>query len=153
MIHSRTRITRKVHRVATSAQNGHLSKLGFGNGDIVMEFGYDDDVDDNLRMEIEDLIDGDLEDEDFEEVVDAVLVWWRDGDGDLTDNLVDAVSALGPNGFIVLLSPKVGRDGEVDPVEIAEAAETAGLNASVSTNLTPQWSATRLVAPKNAAKR
>ena len=137
-----------------SAPNGQgVAKLGFTAGQVVMELGYGDDVDDDLRVVIEDLIDGDLEDDDFEEVVDAVVLWWRDGDGDLTDALVDAVGALGLHGFIVLLSPKVGTDGEVDPIDVAEAAETAGLNASVSTNLTPSWSATRLVAPKPTGKR
>lgn len=137
-----------------SAPNGQgVAKLGFTAGQVVMELGYGDDVDDDLRVVIEDLIDGDLEDDDFEEVVDAVVLWWRDGDGDLTDALVDAVGALGVHGFIVLLSPKVGTDGEVDPIDVAEAAETAGLNASVSTNLTPSWSATRLVAPKPTGKR
>ena len=130
-----------------------VAKLGFAPGQVVMEFGYDDDVDDDLRVAIEDVIDADLEDEDYEEAVDAVLLWWRDGDGDLTDALVDAVSALGPQGFIVLLSPKVGTAGEVDPSDVAEAAGTAGLNSSVSTNLTPAWSATRLVAPKAAGQR
>lgn len=130
-----------------------MAKLGFTTGQVVMELGYDDDVDDDLRVAIEDLIESELEDDDFEEVVDAVVLWWRDGDGDLTDTLVDAVGALGPHGFIVLLSPKVGTDGEVDPIDVAEAAETAGLNASVSTNLTPAWSATRLVAPKPSGKR
>lgn len=137
-----------------SAPHGQgVAKLGFTTGQVVMELGYNDDVDDDLRVAIEDLIDGDLEDDDFEEVVDAVVLWWRDGDGDLTDTLVDAVGALGVHGFIVLLSPKVGTDGEVDPIDVAEAAETAGLNASVSTNLTPAWSATRLVAPKPTGKR
>lgn len=137
-----------------STPQGHgVAKLGFTTGQVVMELGYGDDVDDDLRVAIEDLIDADLEDDDFEEIVDAVVLWWRDGDGDLTDTLVDAVGALGPHGFIVLLSPKVGTDGEVDPIDVAEAAETAGLNASVSTNLTPAWSATRLVAPKAGGKR
>ena len=34
---------------------------------------------------------GDFVDEDTDEVVDVVLLWWRDGDGDLVDTLVDAL--------------------------------------------------------------
>ena len=36
-----------------------------------------------------------LVDEDYDEdVVDVVLMWWRDGDGDLVDALVDALTPL-----------------------------------------------------------
>ncbi|MDG0799515.1 DUF3052 family protein, partial [Pectobacterium punjabense] len=67
--------------------------------------------------------------------------------------VVDALATLEEQGFIVLLTPKVGLDGEVDPSDVAEAADTAGLHASASVNLTKEWSATRLVAPKTAARR
>lgn len=130
-----------------------LSKLGFAATQVILEIGYDDDVDDALRVQIEDAVEGDLEDEDYDDVVDGVLVWWRDEDGDLTDALVDALTTLEEQGFIALLTPKVGRPGQVDPSDIAEAAETAGLQASASVNLTPQWSGTRLVAPKSGARR
>lgn len=130
-----------------------VTKLGFATGQVILELGYDDDVDDDLRMQIEDTVEGDLEDEDYGDVVDGVLLWWREEDGDLTDALVDALTTLEDQGFIVLLTPKVGRPGEVDPSDVAEAAGTAGLNASASVNLTPQWSGTRLVAPKTGARR
>ena len=130
-----------------------VTKLGFAAGQVILELGYDDDVDDDLRMQIEDTVEGDLEDEDYGDVVDGVLLWWREEDGDLTDALVDALTTLEDKGFIVLLTPKVGRPGEVDPSDVAEAAGTAGLNASASVNLTPQWSGTRLVAPKTGARR
>jgi len=140
--------------VVESAPNGHaVTKLGFAPGQIVLELGYDDDVDDELRASIEEAVEGSLEDEDYDGLVDAVLVWWRDDDGDLTDAVVDALATLEDQGFIVLLTPKVGTGGEVDPSEVAEAADTAGLNAAASVNLTPDWSATRLVAPKTAARR
>lgn len=130
-----------------------VTKLGFAASQVILELGYDDDVDDDLRMQIEDTVEGDLEDEDYGDVVDGVLLWWREEDGDLTDALVDALTTLEDQGFIVLLTPKVGRPGEVDPSDVAEAAGTAGLNASASVNLTPQWSGTRLVAPKTGARR
>ena len=138
--------------VATASHDSAVGKLGFAAGQVVTELGYDEDVDDELRGRIEEAIDGELEDEDFGDVVDAVLLWWRDDDGDLTDALVDALATLEDQGFIALLTPKVGRAGEVDPSDVAEAAETAGLHASASLNLTPQWSATRLVAPKTARR-
>lgn len=138
--------------MSASGNNGQVAKLGFKDGQVVAEFGYGDDVDDELRIALEDVVDGDLEDEDYQGIADAVLIWWREDDGDLTDTFVDAVSILEPAGFIVLVSPKVGRPGHVDPIDIAEAAATAGLNASVSVSLTSQWSATRLVAPKSGKR-
>lgn len=137
----------------TASAGSAVAKLGFSAGQVVLELGYDDDVDESLRSQIAQAVSGELEDEDYGDVVDAVLLWWRDDDGDLTDALVDALTTLEDQGFIVLLSPKVGRPGEVDPSDVAEAAETSGLNASASLNLTQDWSATRLVAPKTAARR
>ncbi len=136
----------------TAANAGAVAKLGFMPKQVVLELGYDEDVDDGLREQIEDLLQGGLEDEDYDDVVDAVLVWWRDDDGDLTDALVDALATLEDQGFIVLLTPKVGLSGQVDASEIAEAATTAGLQASASLNLTDRWSATRLVAPKSSRR-
>ncbi len=146
-------IVQEVTRVvATASHDSVVGKLGFATGQVVMELGYDDDSDDELRGRIEEAIDGDLEDDDYGDVVDAVLLWWREHDGDLTDTLVDALTTLEDQGFIALLTPKVGREGEVDPSDVAESATTAGLHASASVNLTPQWSATRLVAPKTARR-
>ena len=42
-----------------------------------------------MRIMIEDAIDGELI-EDAMGAVDLVVLWWRDGDGDLVDGLVDA---------------------------------------------------------------
>ena len=39
-------------------------RLGFKDGDLIQEFGYDDDVDFDLRDDIEDLIGSELLDED-----------------------------------------------------------------------------------------
>ena len=83
-------------------------------------------------------------------MVDVVLLWWREGDGDLVDALVDSLTNLGDNGVIWLLSPKAGRAGHVEPSDIDEAAPTAGLSSTRSTSAAPEWSGTRLVAPKAA---
>ncbi|PWH05591.1 DUF3052 domain-containing protein [Brachybacterium endophyticum] len=118
--------------------------LGLSKGQVVQEFGYDDDVDLELRDAIEDIIDADLEDEDSQEMVDAVVLWWREGDGDLTDALVDSLTMLSPGGPIWVVTPKTGRDGHVDPAEIEEAAGTSGLRTMGILNLAPEWTGTRL---------
>ena len=87
------------------------ARLGLKAGNTVGEIGYDDDVDHDLRDAIAELIDSELLDEDADDVLDAVLLWWREGDGDLTDALVDAITLLADDGVIWLLTPKTGRDG------------------------------------------
>ena len=98
------------------------ARLGLKAGMVVQELGWDEDVDDTLRVQIEDTIDGDLVDGDYGNVVDSVVLWWRDEDGDLVDALVDSLTDLVGGGVIWLLSPKVGRPGSVDPADVAEAA-------------------------------
>ncbi len=114
----------------------------------MQEFGYDDDVADDLRLAIEDVIGSELEDDDYDGVADAVLLWWRDGDGDLIDDVMDALTTLADGGFVVLVTPKVGRPDHVDASDVEEAARTAGLHASGSAGAGADWNATRLVAPK-----
>nr|CRL74621.1 hypothetical protein CPGR_01299 [Mycolicibacter nonchromogenicus] len=83
-------------------------------------------------------------------MVDVVLLWWRDGDGDLVDTLMDAITALADDGVIWVLTPKTGRSGHVQPAVIAEAVPTAGLMPTSSVNL-GDCSASRLVQPKSRA--
>ena len=59
-------------------------KLGLTRGQVVQELGWDEDVDDELRVGVEDTIDGELVEEAMD-AVDVVLLWWRDDDGDLID--------------------------------------------------------------------
>ena len=82
---------------------------------VVQELGWDNDTDDDLRVAIEDSIDADMVDGDYGNVVDAVVLWWRDDDGDLVDGLVDSLTDLVGGGAIWLLTPKVGRPGAVEP--------------------------------------
>jgi DUF3052 family protein len=124
-------------------------RLGLKPGMVVQELGWDEDVDDDLRAEIEDTIDADLVDGDYGNVVEAVLLWWRDDDGDLADALMDSLTDLVSGGVIWLLTPKVGRPSAVDPADIAEAAPVAGLATTTSpAGISKDWTATRLVAPK-----
>ena len=124
-------------------------RLGFEPGQVVQEIGFDDDVDHELRESIESLIGQDLVDEDYDDVADVVLLWFRDEDGDLTDALVDAIGLLEDGGMIWLLTPKTGRDGYVEPSDISDAAQTAGLSQTKSISVGKEWSGTRLATPKS----
>jgi hypothetical protein len=128
------------------------SRMGFVAGQTVQELGWDEDCDDDLRAGLEDVTGTVLVDEDYDDVVDAVLLWWRDGDGDLVDTLVDALTSLAAGGVIWLLTPKAGRAGHVEPSDIGEAAPTAGLSATTSVAAAPDWSGTRLVAPRSGRR-
>ena len=72
------------------------------------------------------MIDGELVDDRYGDVVDAVILWWREDDGDLVDGLVDSLTDLADGGAIWLMTPKVGRPDYVDASDISEAAPTAG---------------------------
>jgi hypothetical protein len=130
---------------------GAAARLGFKPGMVIQELGWDSDSDDALRVAIEDTIDADMVDGDYGNVVDAVVLWWRDEDGDLVDGLVDALTDLVGGGAIWLLTPKVGRPNAVDPADIAEAAPIAGLSQTTTAAVSKEWSATRLIAPKTPA--
>ena len=135
----------------TDAPAGPAARLGFGKGMVVQELGWDSDTDDALRIAIEDAIDSDMVDGDYGNVVDAVVLWWRDEDGDLVDGLVDSLTDLVGGGVIWLLTPKVGRANAVDPSDIAEAAPIAGLAQTTTAAVSKDWAATRLVTPKSPA--
>jgi len=120
------------------------SPLGFEPGLVVQEIGYDTDVDQALREAIELSTRTDLVDEDYDDVTDAAVVWWRDDDADLTDTLVDALALLEDGGVVWVLSPKPGRPGHPDAAEIMEAAQIAGLHATSTVSVGPDWSGTRL---------
>jgi len=124
-------------------------RLGLKPGMVVQELGWDEDVDDSVRVAIEDAIDADLVDGDYGDVVDAVVLWWRDSDGDLVDALVDTLTDLVGGGAIWLLSPKIGRPNAVAASDIAEAAPIAGLSNTTTIPISTDWTATKLVAPKS----
>ena len=131
-------------------QRDLAERLGIKPGHVVQEIGYDDDSDEQLRDSVEAIADVELVGEEYDGVVDGVLLWWRDGDGDLGDALVDALTPLADAGYILLLTPKTGREGHVEPSEIGEAAPTAGLSQTSSVSAGRDWAGTRLVAPKAA---
>ena len=132
---------------------GLAERLGIQPGMVVQELGHDDDVDEALRAAIVERCGSDLVGENADDVVEVVLLWWRDGDGDLVDRLVDAIFPLADNGVVWLLTPKAGRPGHVSPSDISEAAPTAGLSQTSSISAARDWAGARLVAPKAARRR
>ncbi|GFZ89310.1 DUF3052 domain-containing protein [Nesterenkonia alkaliphila] len=126
-----------------------LEELCLSADALVQEIGADSDVDDALRDALDDLLDEPLIDEDEQEVVDAVLLWFRAGEDDLTDALLDALTTLEEGGMVWLMTPRSGREGYVPPVEIQDAATDAGLHVTSSAGVSAEWAATRLVHRKS----
>ena len=136
--------------VAAEDASNYAQRLGIQKDQVVQELGWDEDVDDDIRADIEEACGGELLDEDADEVIDVVLLWWRDDDGDLVDALVDALVSLGEGGVVWLLTPKAGRDGHVEPGDIGDAAPTAGLHQTSSISAAKDWSGTRLVTRRSS---
>lgn len=130
----------------------HLGPLlGFRPGDLVLEIGRYEGCDAAIRSSLEGQLGQPLLDPDTDEVVDGVLLWFRDGDGDLTDSLVSAVSSLAKGGKVWLFTPKVGRIGHIPPADIQEAAIASGLSQGRSVSAGNNWSGTALNTPKTTA--
>ena len=127
-------------------------RMGFVAGELILEVGYGPDCDDVLRSEISKITGTELIEGQTTDVVDAVLLWWRDGDGDLVDELMDALTYLSETGPIWVLTPKLGREGHVESSDIQDAAPIAGLSLTSTIALAKDWAGTRLVARK-AGKR
>lgn len=143
-----------------SATAGHAeeranpaARLGFQPGQVVQEIGYGEDAEQALREGIEAITGEELVDETYDDVADAVLLWFREDDGDLTDALVDVITMVDPGAPVWLLTPKTGRKGYIEPSEIGEAAQTAGLSQTSTVSAGKDWSGSRLVTPKAAGKR
>jgi len=127
-------------------------RMGFTKGDLILEIGYAADCDDSLRAKIKGITSTEFIQVDPTEVIDGVLLWWRDGDGDLIDELMDALTFLSETGPIWVMTPKMGRANYVEANEIQDAAPIAGLSVTSTIAVATDWTATRLVARK-AGKR
>lgn len=103
--------------------------------EIVQEIGWDEDADSSISEALEDITGNPLLDEETDEIVDVVLLWFRTEDGDLVDAMVDATRSLGEDGRIWLLTPATGRPGTIEPGVIAESAQLAGLVQTSSERL------------------
>lgn len=135
--------------MAASAGPDAGNRFGFTTGQEIQEFGYDDDVDETVRASVGESTGNELVDEDYSDVVDGALIWWREDDGDegdLTDLLMDALDNLEDAGTIIVLTPKPGRGGHVGPAVVEEAARTAGLQPTGSAAAGPDWNGLRLLA-------
>ena len=141
-------MVKEVPVVAAADASNYARRLGIQKEQVVQELGWDEDTDDDIRADIEEACGGELLDEGVDEVIDVVVLWWRDGDGDLVDILMDAITPLADDGVIWVLTPKTGKPGHVLPAEIAESAPTAGLMQTSSANL-GDWSASRLEQPRS----
>lgn len=138
---------------APGADAKSTGRMGLRPGMVVMEIGYDDDADEQLRDDVVEITGEEIVDEDSDEVVDVVLLWYRDNDGDLADTLVDAIAPLADDGVIWLLTPKRGRADYVEPSDIAEAASIAGLSQTQIATVGSDWSGARLVGRKSGGKK
>ena len=138
--------------LSTPAGSGIAARMGIETGFLVLQRGFLDDCDSAISDEIAKVSGSPLVDENSQEVVDAVITWWREDDGDLVDELVDCLTYLTEGGAVWLLTPKVGREGHVEPSDIKDAAPTAGLSLTSTFQASKDWIATRLVARKIGKK-
>lgn len=143
--------TESVNPADAASEKGVAAELGLTAGQIVQELGYDTDIDYDFRDALEDELGEELLTEEDQEAVDAVIMWWRSDDGDvtdLTDALVDAQKSL-DGGPVWLLTPRNSQGGHVDQGDITEASSTSGLKSTKAAGASQTWQATRL---ENRAK-
>ncbi len=128
---------------------GAVSRLGLADDALVQFVGWDDDCDQELLDEVEGHVSEVLL-SDAADVVDAVLIWWRDDDDDLADGLLDAMSMLADDGVTWLFTPRPGRPGHMPASDVKEAVQVAGLQITSSISIGADWQAARLTAPKSS---
>ena len=129
--------------------NSAPTPLNVKRGQYVQEIGYDDDVDLGLREALEAALEEELADEDVDDVFDAIVMWWRSDDPDLTAALVDAQTPLADGGGRGLRPPQPHRPGHIRPADISDAAPTAGMHVTSTVSAAPDWSGYRLVGKKS----
>jgi Protein of unknown function (DUF3052). len=123
--------------------------LGFTQGQVIQEFCPDDDIDDSLRSLIASECGHPVVDEDYGDVVDGAVVWWRAEDAeeeDLADLLVDALSNLDDGGLIWVFIPKPSRPGAIPVADVEDAAKVAGLHSTSAASVGEDWAGIRLTA-------
>ncbi|WP_018501920.1 DUF3052 domain-containing protein [Parafrankia discariae] len=128
-------------------------RLGVVAGTLVQSLNEDDDIAQDLLDAVTTSSGTDLVPEDSDDVVDVVLLWWREDDGDLANALIDARRQLSEDGVIWLLTPKAGRDGHVEPSDVLDAVPTAGLVQTSTVSVAAEWAGMRLAAPKSQRVR
>jgi hypothetical protein len=129
-----------------------VDRMGFSKNQLILEVGLRDDSDQELRQSIKSRVGAEFIANSASDVVDAVIIWWHEEDGDLVDELVDALTFLTEDGPIWVLTPKVGRPGYVEASDIQDAAPTAGLTQTISLPVGSNWTGTKLVHRKGNKK-
>lgn len=137
-------------RGGRGTERGPAMRMGLKPGHLVQQLGDDADIDTSLLDDILAHCGGALVPADSDDVVDVVLLWFREDDGDLVDALVDARRQLSESGSIWLLTPKAGREGHVEPADVLEAVPTAGLAQTSTVSVAPDWTGMKLTAPKGS---
>ena len=124
-----------VGRVA-DIESGRCGHPGFGRPE---QIGRRWDCDESLREEVLAAPARVLAYEDYEGIADVVLLWWRAGDGNLSDALTDALIACAGQGTIWLLTPDTDQDGHVEASDIADGTTIARLSVTASFRAAPWW--------------
>ncbi len=132
------------------ASRGPAERMGVKPGFLVQQLGEDTDIDTSVVDDVLAQSGADLVDADSDDVVDLVLLWFREDDGDLVDVLLDARRQLGDSGAIWLLTPKAGRTGHVEPADVLEAVPTAGLAQTSTVSIAADWTGMKLTAPRGS---
>ncbi len=125
------------------------ARLGLTPDAVVQVIGWDEDCDERFLGEVRERV-RDVVLTEAADVVDGVFVWWRNGDGDLADGLLDALSMLADHGVFWLFTPRPGRAGHMPGSDVKEAVQVAGLRVTNSISVGADWQAVRLTAPKGA---
>lgn len=124
------------------------SRLGLAADAVVQVVGWDGDCDEDLLADVEDYV-TEVVMTEADDVVDGILLWWRDEDGDLADGLLDALAMLADDGTVWLFTPRPGRPGHMRGSDVKEAVQVAGLRVTSSISVGSDWQAARLTAPKS----
>ncbi|MEV6251086.1 DUF3052 domain-containing protein [Streptomyces sp. NPDC051742] len=127
------------------------ARLGFQPGQVVQEFGYDEDTDQQFREAIKEVTGKELVDEEYADLVDAVIIWFRDDNERLADVLGDASGLVEDGAPLWLLTPKTGREKYIDSEVIHVATSATGLLQVGSVSAGKDWSGLRL-APREASR-
>ncbi|MFE3129930.1 DUF3052 family protein, partial [Streptomyces hydrogenans] len=130
----------EVERMTTA----YAERMGLRTGQTVVEIGRDDDTDPAIRDDIRRVTgSAPLDEGSGAARADAVLYWWREGDGDLASELTEAVEALSDEGAVWLLTPKPRHPGHTPAPDVIEAAGDADLHRTAEADL-GAWTGHRL---------
>ncbi len=130
---------------ADAVEAGIVKRFGLTKGMVVQEFFLDADADEGLRAAIARVTGHALVGDEYGDVTDAALVWYRNGDDDLADVLLDVQTLLDDGASVWLLTPKAGLSNHVEQRDIEEGASLSGLHATSTFVASPAWKVTQLV--------